>query len=143
MVVPFDQGHLSSGGCVGSGTGMSAGHSHNHDHEDFSRAFILGIALNLAIVLVELTYGFLANSVALIPDGGPNLSDVLALVVGWAGAVMARRSPSPRFTYGLKKASILAALINGLLLLVAVGAIAGEAMRRLIYPAPSDARIMI
>jgi len=122
---------------------MSAGHSHNHDHEDFSRAFILGIALNLAIVLVELTYGFLANSMALIADGGHNLSDVLALVVGWAGAVMARRSPSPRFTYGLKKASILAALINALFLLIAVGAIAAEGIRRLLNPAPADAHTMI
>src|SRR3954451_11298498 len=122
---------------------MSAGHSHNHDHEDFSRAFILGIALNLAIVLVELTYGFLANSMALIADGGHNLSDVLGLVVGWAGAVMAKRSPSRRFTYGLKKASILAALINALFLLVAVGAIAAEAVRRLLHPAPAEAQTMI
>src|SRR3954451_11936051 len=122
---------------------MSAGHSHNHDHEDFSRAFILGIALNLAIVLVELTYGFLANSMALIADGGHKLSDVLALVVGWAGAVMARRSPSPRFTYGLKKASILAALINALFLLIAVGAIAAEAIDRLLRPSAAEAHTMI
>src|SRR3982750_3148386 len=122
---------------------MSAGHSHKHDHEDFSRALIFGIALNLAIVLVELTYGFLANSMALIADAGHNLSDVLSLVVGWAGAVMAQRSPSQRFTYGLKKASILAALINALFLLVAVGAIAAEAVRRLIVPANANARTII
>jgi cobalt-zinc-cadmium efflux system protein len=71
------------------------------------------------------------------------LSDVLGLVVGWAGAVMAKRSPSPRFTYGLKKASILAALINGLFLLVAVGAIAAEAIDRLLRPSSADARTMI
>ena len=123
---------------------MSAGHAHHHhEQEDFSRAFALGIALNVAIVLVELTYGFLANSMALIADGGHNLSDVLALVVGWAGAVMAKKSPSPRFTYGLKKASILAALINALFLLVAVGAIAAEGVRRLLNPAPADAHTMI
>jgi cobalt-zinc-cadmium efflux system protein len=80
---------------------------------------------------------------ALIADGGHNLSDVLGLVVGWAGAVMAKRSPSPRYTYGLKKASILSALINALFLLVAVGAIAAEAVRRLLNPAPSDAHTMI
>jgi cobalt-zinc-cadmium efflux system protein len=80
---------------------------------------------------------------ALIADGGHNLSDVLGLVVGWAGAIMAKRSPSRRFTYGLKKASILAALINALLLLVAVGAIAAEAVRRLLHPAPTEARTMI
>jgi cobalt-zinc-cadmium efflux system protein len=118
-------------------------HCHGHERDDFSRAFALGIALNVAIVLVELIYGFLANSMALVADGGHNLSDVLGLVVGWAGAVMAKRSPSPRFTYGLKKASILAALINALLLLVAVGAIAAEAVRRLLHPAPAQAQTMI
>lgn len=123
-----------------------AGHSHDcHDHrrDDFTRAFAVGIALNLAIVLIELIYGFLANSMALVADGGHNLSDVLGLVIGWAGAVMAKRSPSRRFTYGLKKASILAALINALFLLVAVGAIAAEATRRLIYPMAADAKTMI
>jgi cobalt-zinc-cadmium efflux system protein len=80
---------------------------------------------------------------ALIADGGHNLSDVLGLAVAWAGAMMAKSSPSPRFTYGLKKASILAALVNALLLLVAVGAIAGEAVRRLIHPAPAQPRVMI
>lgn len=121
-------------------------HHHHHDHhngEDFTRAFALGIALNVAIVLVELTYGFLANSMSLVADGGHNLSDVLGLVVGWAGAVMAKRSPSPRFTYGLKKASILAALVNGLFLLVAVGAIAAEAIDRLLRPSVAEAGTMI
>ena len=76
------------------------GHSH-HDH-DYSRAFAVGIGLNLAIVLVQAVYGFIGNSIALISDAGHNLSDVLGLVVGWAGAVMAKRSASRRFTYGLK-----------------------------------------
>ena len=124
---------------------MSAGHDHSHDHRapDFTRAFVLGIAINVGIVALELVFGFLSNSMALIADAGHNLSDVLGLVVGWAGAVMARRSPTRRFTYGLKKASILAALINGLLLLVAVGAIAAEAIRRLLHPAPAQAQTMI
>src|SRR5260221_5734060 len=123
---------------------MSVDSAHCHGHrDDFSRAFFVGILLKGLIVVAELVFGFLGNSMALIADGGHNLSDVLGLVVGWAGAVMARRTPSPRFTYGLKKASILAALINALFLLVAVGAIAGEAIRRLIYPAPADARTMI
>src|SRR5256885_1762856 len=123
-----------------------SGHTHHcHDpvRDDFTRAFAVGIALNVAIVLVELVYGFLANSMALVADGGHNLSDVLGLVVGWAGAVMAKRSPSPRFTYGLKKASILSALINALFLLVAVGAIAAEAIDRLLRPSPPEARPMI
>lgn len=120
-----------------------AHHHHDHPREDFTRAFALGIVLNVAIVLVEFTYGFLANSMALIADAGHNLSDVLGLVVGWAGAVMAKRSPSPRFSYGLKKASILAALINALFLLIAVGAIAAEAVRRMFNPSTSEAQTMI
>lgn len=120
---------------------MSA--AHHHGPPDFTRAFALGIAINLAIVALELTFGLLGNSMALVADAGHNLSDVLALGVGWAGAVMARRSPTRRFTYGYKKASILAALISGLMLLVAVGAIAAESVHRLFDPAPPQARTMI
>jgi cobalt-zinc-cadmium efflux system protein len=119
-----------------------SGHAHHHTN-DFTRAFAIGIAINVGIVAIELVFGLLSNSMALISDAGHNLSDVLGLVVGWAGAVMAKRSPSPRFTYGLKKASILAAVINALFLLVAVGAIAAEAIRRLIHPAPAEAQTMI
>jgi cobalt-zinc-cadmium efflux system protein len=119
------------------------GHAHHHPSDDFTRAFLLGIALNTAIVALELVFGLLAGSMALIADAGHNLSDVLGLVVGWAGTVAAKRSPSRRFTYGLKKASILAALINALFLLVAVGAIAAEAVRRLIHPSPAQAHTMI
>lgn len=123
---------------------MSAAHSHDHSHAaDFGRAFAIGISLNLGFVVVEATYGFLAGSMALLADAGHNLSDVLGLVVAWAGAKMARTSPSRRFTYGLKKASILAALTNALLLLVAIGAIAAEAVRRLFNPSlPDGATVM-
>jgi cobalt-zinc-cadmium efflux system protein len=123
---------------------MSAGHSHDHGHAaDYGRAFAIGITLNLGFVIVEAVYGFLAGSMALIADAGHNLSDVLGLVVAWAGAKMAMRTPSRRFTYGLKKASILAALINALLLLVAIGAIAAEAVRRLFNPSlPDGATVM-
>jgi cobalt-zinc-cadmium efflux system protein len=120
-----------------------AGHAHSHHHADFSRAFALGIALNVAIVLLEAVFGFLSGSMALLADAGHNLSDGLGLVVGWAGAVMARRSPSRRFTYGLKKASILAALTNALFLLLAVGAIASESIHRLILSAKTDPRTMM
>lgn len=118
---------------------MSAGHSHSHSNgAGFGRAFAIAIALNLGFVVVEAVYGFLAGSMALIADAGHNLSDVLGLVVAWAGARMARASSTRRFTYGMKKASILAALINALLLLVAIGAIATEAIRRLFDPSPTD-----
>src|SRR5437763_11677096 len=101
------------------------GHAHSHAHppRDFGRAFAIGIGLNLGFVAIETVYGFLANSMALLADAGHNLSDVLGLVVAWAAAAMARRAASPRFTYGLKKAPILAALANSLFLLVAIGAI--------------------
>ena len=120
---------------------MGAGHDHHHNHHtkaDFGRAFAIGITLNLGFVAIETVYGFIANSMSLLADAGHNLSDVLGLVVAWAGAVMAKRAASPRFTYGLKKAPILAALANSLFLLVAVGAIGAEAIRRLFYPSSSD-----
>ncbi len=123
---------------------MGAGHDHHHHHGDshlhasFGTAFAIGIALNLGFVAAETVFGFLANSMSLLADAGHNLSDVLGLVVAWAGAVMARRAASPRFTYGLKKAPILAALANSLFLLVAVGAIGAEAVRRLFHPSPTE-----
>ena len=122
---------------------MGAGHNHagHADHGaggNFGRAFIIGIILNLTFVVVETIYGFAANSMALLADAGHNLSDVLGLVVAYAGMLLVKRRPSPRFSYGLKKSSILAALINALLLLVAVGAIIAEAIRRLIDPEPSN-----
>jgi len=128
---------------------MSAGHSHNHDHghdhspADFGRAFAIGIVLNLGFVIAETVFGFFANSMSLLADAGHNLSDVLGLVVAWTGAAMAKRASTPRFTYGLKKASILAAVINGLFLMVAVGAITAEAIRRLLNPSPTEAGIVI
>ena len=118
---------------------MGAGHSHHdhaHDHgqHDFARAFAIGIGLNVAFVAVEVIFGFRANSMALLSDAGHNFSDVLGLVVAWAGGALARRGSSPRFTYGFKKASILAALANALLLFIAVGAMGAEAIRRLVHP---------
>lgn len=124
--------------------GHAHGHSHAHGPASFGTAFALAIALNLAFVAVETIFGFYANSVSLISDAGHNLSDVLGLVVAWAAAVIARRAASPRFTYGLKKAPILAALFNSLFLMIAIGAIGGEAVRRLLHPAPTNgATVMI
>lgn len=119
------------------GHSHSHGHGHHHAPSTFGRAFAVAIVLNVGFVAVETVYGFVANSMSLLADAGHNLSDVLGLVVAWAAAVMARRAPSPKFTYGLKKAPILAALANSLFLLVAVGAIGAEAIRRLIHPSPA------
>jgi cobalt-zinc-cadmium efflux system protein len=117
-----------------------ARHSHGPVHApapaDFGRAFAIGIALNLTFVAVELVYGVLANSMALIADAGHNLSDVLGLAVAWIASVLTRRPPSPRLTYGLGGSSIVAALFNAMLLLVAVGAIAWEAILRVFDPEP-------
>ena len=125
---------------------MSAEHSHAHSHgpRSFGMAFAVGISLNMAFVLIEAGYGFWANSVALLADAGHNFSDVLGLLIAWGGAALAKSSPNDRFTYGLKGSSILAALTNGALLLVAVGAILLEAVQRLFHPQPvSGAGVMI
>lgn len=131
---------------------MGAGHSHHHhrrghdhDHgaENWARAFAIGIALNVAFVVVEVVFGFKANSMALLSDAGHNFSDVLGLAVAWAGAILARRGSSPRLTYGFKKASILAALANALLLFIAVGAIGSEAIRRVVHPVTADGETMM
>jgi cobalt-zinc-cadmium efflux system protein len=101
-------------------------------------AFLIGIGLNIAFVVAEGLAGWLGNSVALLADAGHNLSDVLGLVVAWAATVLAARLPSARFTYGFRGSSILAALFNAVLLLVAVGAIGWEAVMRLVHPEPSQ-----
>ena len=101
------------------------GHAHDHDLHapghvhapaSFGKAFAIGIALNLAFVLIEAGYGIVANSMALLADAGHNLSDVLGLVVAWLAAVLANRLPSQRYTFGLKSSTILAALFNACLL---------------------------
>ena len=98
--------------------------------------FALGVALNLGFVLVEAGFGVVGHSVALIADAGHNLGDVLGLAIAWGAAALARRRPSHRYTYGLRSSSILAALFNAVVLLIAVGAIAVEAIDRLRHPAP-------
>ena len=113
-----------------------AGHGHAHAPASFGAAFAIGIGLNVTFVLVEAIYGVKANSVALLADAGHNLSDVLGLVVAWGASVLARRPPSARFTFGLRGSSILAALFNAVFLLVAVGAIAWEAVQRIGHPEP-------
>jgi len=112
------------------------GAGHVHAPASFGRAFAIGIGLNVAFVAVEFVFGVLANSVSLLADAGHNLSDVLGLVIAWIASVLVRRPPSSRYTYGLRSSSILAALFNAVFLLVAVGAIAWEAILRLLHPEP-------
>ena len=114
----------------------SHGHHHSHAPADFNRAFAVGVVLNTGFVLVEAAYGFLANSLALLADAGHNLGDVLGLLLAWGAAVLVKRRPTARRTYGLKRSSILASLINAVLLLVAVGMIVWEAVQRLARPEP-------
>jgi len=113
------------------------GHGHSHAPESFDRAFAIGIGLNIAFVAIEALVGLRIDSVALLADAGHNLSDVLGLVVAWGGTMLARTAPTKRFTYGLKGSTILAALTNALLLLVALGAIVLEASQRFASPAPT------
>ncbi len=113
-----------------------SGHHHDHAPKNFGAAFAIGIALNAAFVAVEAIYGLLAHSMALVADAGHNLGDVLGLLMAWVATILARRPPSAAYTYGLRRGTILAALANAVLLLVAIGAIAIEAVRRLVDPAP-------
>jgi cobalt-zinc-cadmium efflux system protein len=113
----------------------SHGNCHHHDvPTNFGRAFAIAIALNTAFVAVEMTYGFIANSTALMADAGHNLSDVMGLLLAWGVTILSRKAPSERFTYGLRSTSILAAMANTMLLLVACGAIALEAVQRISAP---------
>ena len=110
-------------------------HDHGHDHEHgHGRAFAIAIGANLAYAIIEATFGLIAGSLALIADAGHNLSDVLGLALAWGASFLARRAPTARRTYGFKRSPILAALGNAMLLLLATGAIAWEAIRRFFAP---------
>ena len=126
-----------------SATFMAHGHHHDHHHGphglpsgQLDRAMMIGVGLNVAFVVVELLAGFLSGSLALLADAGHNASDVLGLLLAWGADWLSRRPPSRRYTWGLGRATILAALANAVLLLVACGAILWEAWHRLRDPAP-------
>ncbi|HQS57457.1 MAG: cation transporter [Gallionellales bacterium 35-53-114] len=121
-------------------------HSHHHEHAAFDpthRAFAVGVTLNLIFVAVELAFGFWANSLALLADAGHNFSDVVGLLIAWGALALAKRKPSVRFTYGLRSSTIMAALANAMLLLVAVGIIVWEGVHRLFAPEPVSGSVMI
>lgn len=118
-------------------------HGHSHAPANYNRAFIIGIILNIGFVLVEAGFGFLTNSLALLADAGHNLSDVLGLLLAFGATWLTRRRPTPRYTYGLRRSSIMAALFNACFLLVAMGAIALESIQRLNSPTSINGSIVI
>ena len=109
-------------------------HGHSHAPKDFGLSFAVGVGLNTGFVLIEVLVGLSSHSLALLADAGHNFSDVMSLLMAWGAAIMARRAPSARRTYGLRKGTILASLGNAVLLLIAVGVIASESARRLMEP---------
>jgi cobalt-zinc-cadmium efflux system protein len=120
-----------------------SGPGHSHAPKNFGAAFAIGTALNLGFVVVEVVFGIFAHSLALVADAGHNLGDVLGLLLAWAASVLARRAPTQRHTYGMRSSSILAALFNAIFLLVSVGAIAWEAVRRFGDPTDVAGRTVI
>ncbi|MBE2262046.1 MAG: cation transporter [Burkholderiaceae bacterium] len=122
-------------------TEHAQGHGHGHVHAppaDFSRAFAIGIALNVAFVAIEAFYGWRINSLALLADAAHNLSDVAGLVLAWGAALAGRIRPDARHTYGWQRATILAAAANAVLLLVAMGSLGWEAAHRFASPEPTE-----
>ena len=129
---------------------MTHTHSHSHAHvhaaagpQNLNRAFAVGIGLNVLFVTLEAGYGIWAGSLALISDAGHNLSDVLGLLLAWGAALLAARKPTERRTYGYRRATILASLASALILVMALGAIVLEAVRRMWDPAPVPGQIII
>ncbi len=123
--------------------GPDHGHPHLHAPASFGEAFAIGIALNFGFVVIEAVYGLMSNSMSLLADAGHNLGDVLGLGVAWLASVLARRAPTARFTYGMRGSSILAALFNAVFLLVTVGGLSWEAIRRLGSPEPVAGKTMM
>lgn len=119
------------------------GHGHEHGTGNYNRAFVIGIVLNLGFVVVEVVYGILSHSIALLADAGHNSGDVLSLVLAWGASLLSRKQPSQRYTYGLRGSSILVSLFNAVFLLLTMGAIAWEAIQRIGHPEPIAAGTVI
>lgn len=122
---------------------MTHAHGALPENQDFSRAFLVGTVLNVAFVVVEAAFGVFADSAALLADAAHNLGDVLGLALAWGAATLARRAPSTKHTYGLRRSTVLAALTNAVLLLAIVGAVAWEAVGRLAAPSDPEGPIMV
>ncbi len=139
---PHDHSAHGHGGHDHSGH-RHGGLGHSHAPASFGRAFAIGTALNITFVIVEAFFGLRANSVALLADAGHNLSDVFGLLVAWGASVLATKRPTARRTYGFRSSSILAALLNAVILLIAIGGIAWEAIGRMSSPEPVAAGTII
>ena len=122
---------------------MEHNHNHSQDQINYNKAFAFGIILNVIYIIVEFVFGLRINSMALIADAGHNLSDVLGLLLAWGATYLAKTSTTTNRTYGLRKSTILAALFNAIILLIAVGAISIEAVRKIIEPGPVGGTTMM
>ncbi|MDH3223605.1 MAG: cation diffusion facilitator family transporter [Gemmatimonadota bacterium] len=120
-------------------------HHHGHDHApgDFNRAFLIGVVLNVGFVVAEVVFGLISGSLALLSDAGHNASDVLGLLLAWGAAALAARGATARRTFGFRRATILAALASAVLLFMAVGVIAWEAVRRTMDPQPVEGMTVV
>jgi cobalt-zinc-cadmium efflux system protein len=115
----------------------------SHSLKSFGTAFAIGVILNFAFVVLEVIFGIFAHSLALVADAGHNMGDVLRLVLAWAASVLMKLPATERRTYGFRSSSILAALFNAIFLLVSVGAIAWEAIRRFGAPVEVAGKTLI
>jgi len=118
-------------------------YKHSSSLKNFNSAFIIGIVLNVIYIVVEVVYGLAINSMALLADAGHNFSDVLGLLLAWGASYLAKTATTEKRTYGLRKSTILAAFFNSILLMIAVGAITIEAIRKLITPEPVEGTTMM
>jgi len=121
-------------------------HHDNYNHrakKTYGTAFVVGIGLNLALVVVEVVFGLLSQSLALVADAGHNLGDVLGLGLSWGAISLAKRKPSKRHTFGLGRGTIIASVANALVLLFVTGGIAWESVRRLVAPEKPQGPVMI
>lgn len=121
---------------------MEHNHSHNHNI-NLGNAFKIGIAINIIYIIIEAAFGFLSNSMALLADAGHNLSDMLALAFSWVAVIVSQRKPTLKFTYGFRRSTILVALLNTILLLLAVAFIIWETIERLSNPIEINSKSMI
>ena len=133
-----DHAHHGGHAPLAGAGGHAHAHHHRHHHHPTShnRAFAIGVALNLGFVGAEVFFGFAVNSLALLADAGHNFSDVVGLLLAWTAVWLAGKRPSKRRTYGFGRTTIMASLVNAVVLLIGVGGIAWEAIRRLGHPEP-------